>query len=103
MEITMSIGIANAALIAVGLALVATPSSAQENRTFNAWGHEFIVPGSLFAAPTEYGLTHSVASMSRMQRAYAPSPSTVAPTSAPRPQVMRTINVWGARFAVPAE
>lgn len=93
-----------AALIAAGLVSFASPSSAQEVRTFSAWGHEFIVPGSLSAAPAEHGAARAATSTSSARRAYTSAgAAAVSEAPAARPQATRTINVWGARLTVPAE
>lgn len=94
----MTIRVAAAAFMAAGLAFVATPGSAQEERTFHAWGHEFIVPGSLPVASTDPRTVHEMTGAGGAPRAHTSvSASPTAPVPAVRPQVTRRIDVRDAR------
>lgn len=100
----MTIRVAAVAFMAAGLAFVAAPSSAQEERTFKAWGHEFIVPGSQPFASTEHRAVREVTGPDSARRAHTSvSASPAAPVPAVRPQVTRRIDVRRARLTGPAE
>ena len=94
----------SAALIALGLGVLATPAFAQESPTFNAWGHEFHVPGArpdsvARAVPSRIdALTTGSVNIPRAYTSVEADGET--PFAAP-PSAVRTINVWGARLDAP--
>src|SRR3569623_1655112 len=94
-----------AAAAVASIAAYSAPASAQEVRTFDAWGHTFNVPGSqsvefvATAARHDGVTTGSVAP----KRAYASvRAGATAESASVANQPTRTINVWGARVDAPA-
>jgi hypothetical protein len=103
----MNTRIAPAVLIALSLGTFAAPASAQAAQTFNAWGHEFIVPGSQSSAVAASAVRDSdglATGSITAPRAYTSAKVGDAFNAGfdARPQSARTINVWGARIDAPA-
>ncbi|GEP08096.1 hypothetical protein [Methylobacterium oxalidis] len=92
-----------AAAVAVSIASVAAPASAQEVRSFDAWGHSFNVPGSQSAAVAVgvRGATVLTTGSIAPERAYASAKSVDENAAAADVQATRTLDVWGARVDAP--
>lgn len=92
------------ALIAFGLGVLATPAFAQEIPTFNAWGHEFHVPGARpgsVARAVPSGNDVLTTGSVNIPRAYTSGEADGVTPFAALPSADRTINVWGARLDAP--
>lgn len=93
------------AAVAASIAAFAAPTSAQEVRTFDAWGHIFNVPGSQSAVVVAAAARNDVVTTGSVapRHAYASVKAGAAAESASfADQASRTINVWGARVDAPA-
>ncbi|WP_336492422.1 hypothetical protein [Methylobacterium nigriterrae] len=97
----MSLHSATAALLlSLSLGALAAPAHAQETGTFDAWGHNFRVPGTEQALGRTAERHRDVLSSGslRLPRSYASTGAGSSSASAVLPHVARTINVWGAHI-----
>jgi hypothetical protein len=83
-------------LVAVAIAAgLATPAAAQDDRTFEAWGHTYTVP-VVIRAPRQD--TILATGSSAPKRTYVSGNALMENETNAPVEATPTINVWGARF-----